>query len=239
MNNNNHSIDVAYDMRRQAREQAENEQKQREAQKKQGEYYRTKTEYEQLMTVGLPEAEQEQERINQELHEPPPIPQEGRLKMNLIKALVYGGISVFMIIAGAVLAFSVLDIVLYLFPVIVRWIMAIAIIGGSIAIFHWAVQQMNPRMRNILIFSLLFVALINIGALAWIRAEYSSVKTQQESGEMTAEQAQEKASKLEWMLVFVHAILAIALETLGALTASRAAVLFDQNWPELSKCSIS
>ena len=235
MKDNHRPIDMAFEMRRQVREKEERDLQEREEKVLQKEYYATKTEYEKLTTVDIKEAEQEQERINQELQEPPPIPQESRLKMNIVKAMIYGAFALVMTIAGAVLAFSVLDIVLYLFSFLVRWIMAIAIIGGSVVVFHWAIKQMNARARRMLIFILLFVSLVNIGALAWIRAEYSSIKAQQDTGELTAEQAQKESEKLDGILVIVHAILALALETLGALSASRAAMLIDENWPNLSK----
>lgn len=250
--NNNHSLDVTIDLRRRAREVAEQQRIQRLARAELDAQLELKTEYEQLVRVDLPEAEQEQERVNLELQEPPPnppdepvggtdsiapqpIPPEGRLKMNLIKAGAYALIAGLMGIAGILLAFSVLDFVFYALPALVRWVIAIAAIGLTIVGFHWTIRQMSLRMRRLLIVVLLFVALANLVVWAWIRAEYSSVRMKQETGHLTADEAQQRTEKLDAILIFVHAVFALALESLGAVAASRAADLFDRNWPELEK----
>ena len=235
MSENSYPIDVAYNTR-----QSERDRLIREAQDKQNKidkekYYKLKIEYDQLVQVNIPSVEQEQERINQELGEPPAIDQESRLQLAMFKAFTYTAFALTMGFAGILLILSILTFVFFSFSEFTHWLIAFACISLTVVGFHWAVRSMGPKMRKVLIFFLLLITIGNIGAWSWIRAEYSSVAHLQETEGLTAEQAKKKMKMLDGILIFVHITFALAVEGIAALCASRAVELFEKAWPGWAK----
>ncbi|KAA3662303.1 MAG: hypothetical protein DWQ10_02745 [Calditrichaeota bacterium] len=233
--NNEYPIDMAYTARTNEREKQIREKKERDSKADREKYYELKIQYEQLTNVSIPSALQEQERINQELQEPPAVPQESVLKLDVMKAFTYAGLALIMGFAGILLTFTILAFVFYSFGAVVRWLIAAACIGLTIVGFHWAIRNIGLKMRKLLIVFLLIITVANIGAWAWIRAEYSSITHLQENDELTAEQAQERMKTLDAILVFVHITFALAIEGIAALCVNRAVELYDASWPGLSK----
>lgn len=194
-----------------------------------------KTEYDQLIAVDMLSVEQEQERINQELQELPAIPQENKLKLDMVKGSIYTTLALIMGFAGILLAFSILTFVFASFSGLTRWLVAFACISLTIVGFHWAVSNLGPKMKKLLILFLLLITIANIGAWSWIRAEYSSAAQQQTNKTLSATEAQKKKSLLDSILIFVHITFALAIEGIAALCASRAVALFEVALPGWSK----
>lgn len=174
-------------------------------------------------------AGRELRRSDQVLQENP-TPEEEEVKKELFKSLVYFLFSLAITAAGVLLAFAILGFVFRGFDRLVRWFVSGALVGCTIIAFHRMTRKMSEKLQRNLAIALLVVALANICALAWIRAEYSAVIAQQERKQITVAEAQEKSQKLDSLLMFVHIFMALSFELLGALAATRAAHLFNEHW---------
>lgn len=227
-------LDGAYESRRRHREAMEQEEKLRRERTDREELSQNKASLDKTTLCDQPKSALESGRASQVLEENP-TPEEEEVRKELVKSAVYFVLSLYLTVAGALLVFTGLSYALPGLGRLLRLFFSGAVVAVPIILVHAWFKKMNERLQRILFVVLFVVAVANIGVLARLRAEYSTVVAQQERNEITAAQAQEKRDKLDFLVGIVHFLMALSFESLAGLAANRATQLYNEHWPNWKK----